>query len=223
MSAEKKQAPSVSRYYQAVRASGEEYGKASPSSEISDNDLIQGALDGDLDSFAGLMQRYERRAFWCAFHVLGEVEEARDVVQEAFLRVHRSLERFDFDRNFYTWLYRIVTNLSIDRLRKRKTEVTLTVDEERAGMVPDSSLLGSSAEEQMECRERSWKIRKVLDSLPTAFRTVLALRDLHGLSCREIGPILDLTYATVRWRLHKARRLFREAWERSEMEGGGSR
>jgi RNA polymerase sigma-70 factor (ECF subfamily) len=223
MSAEKKQAPSVSRYYQAMRASGEEYGKTSPPSDLGDNDLIQGSLDGDLDSFAGLMQRYERRAFWCAFHVLGEVEEARDVVQDAFLRVHRSLERFDFDRNFYTWLYRIVTNLSIDRLRKRKNEVTLTIDDERAAVVPDASVLGSSAEEQMEGREQSWRVRKVLDSLPAAFRTVLALRDLHGLSCREIGPILDLTYATVRWRLHKARRLFREAWERAELEGGEPR
>ncbi|HHI80873.1 MAG TPA: sigma-70 family RNA polymerase sigma factor [Planctomycetes bacterium] len=222
MSAEKKQAPSVSRFYQAMKASGEEYGKNSPSPDVGDNDLIQGALDGDLDSFAGLMQRYERRAFWCAFHVLGEVEEARDVVQDAFLRVHRSLERFDFDRNFYTWLYRIVTNLSIDRLRKRKNEVTLTIDDERAAVVPDPTVLGSTPEEQMVCRERSWKVRKVLDSLPAAFRTVMALRDLHGLSCREIGPILDLTYATVRWRLHKARRLFRDAWERAEMEGGES-
>ena len=66
----------------------------------------------------------------------------------------------------------------------------------------------------MEGKELRLSVRVVLDGMHPRFRTILALRDLHGISCREIGPILGLTYATVRWRLHKARQLFRERWER---------
>ncbi len=214
---ESNESPRLSRYAQAMRAMGEDYaGRPRPDPAIEDNTLIQRALDGEMEAFAGLMARYERKAFWVAFQVVGSIEEARDLVQEAFLRVHRSLDRFDFSRNFYTWLYRIVTNLAIDSLRKSRNEprqvsgegIDLPDEEERYRRT-------ASPEEQ----ERAARVRAVLDTLPPRFRTVLALRDLHGLSCREIGPILDLTYATVRWRLHKARQLFRLHWERSLPKG----
>lgn len=202
----------VSTYQQALQASGEDYGRrAQPAQDVLDTDLVQAALDGDFVAFESLVTRYERKAFWLAFHVLGQVEESRDVVQEAFVRVYKSLNRFDFAKNFYTWLYRIVTNLAIDSLRKNKHR-TLQLDD-----FGDSLEHGNPDEPQarLEGKELSQRVREVLDQMHPRFRTILALRDLHGISCREIAPILALTYATVRWRLHKARQLFRERWERA--------
>lgn len=205
----------VSTYQQALRASGEDYGRGEqPSAEVLDTDLVQSALRGDFGAFEDLVTRYERKAFWLAFHVLGQVEESRDVVQEAFVRVYKSLDRFDFAKNFYTWLYRIVTNLAIDSLRKNKHR-TLQLEDFGDSLEhehPDEPVA------RFEGKELAKRVREVLDQMHPRFRTILALRDLHGISCREIAPILGLTYATVRWRLHKARQVFRERWERDSTE-----
>ena len=175
----------------------------------SDADLVQQSLAGNEDAFADLVERYEGRAFWIAFHVLGGVEDARDVVQEAFVRVFRSLSRFDFSRNFYTWFYRIVMNLAIDSLRKRKTSRAAALDGFAGGLeAPEDE---AHPAERRETRELVWQ---VLEGMDAKFKAVLVLRDLHGMSCREIAPILNVTHATVRWRLHKGRKLFRERWER---------
>lgn len=215
-----------SNYFQACQASGSEFGRQpAPSPEVLDAQLIQEALDGDFEAFGGLVSRYERKAFWMAFHVLGQVEEARDVVQEAFIRVYRSLDRFDFSKNFYTWLYRIVTNLAIDSLRKMKSTKTVHVGglEEGAGL--PAQYLGNghghdaSPGRALESTELASDVRRILDGISPRFRTILALRDLHGISCRVMAPILGLTYATVRWRLHKARQIFRERWERESRQG----
>lgn len=174
-----------------------------------DSRLIERALAGDQQAFAELVARYQRKGFWIAYHTLGRVEEARDVVQEAFLRVYRSLDKFDFARNFYTWFYRIVMNLAIDALRKVKQSRAATVEDmaERFAAPDDEP----APLERTETRGLVWQ---VLDLLDDKFRSVLVLRDLQGLSCREIAPILKVTHATVRWRLHRGRKLFRERWER---------
>lgn len=175
-----------------------------------DADHVRRALDGDADAFASLVTRYQRRAFWIAYHVIGDLEEARDVAQESFLRVHRSLARFDFDRSFYTWFYRIVMNLAIDRLRKLKSARAARLDDV-AHALPGLGGDSSTASEHGETRSMVWT---VLDLLDAKFRAVLVLRDIHGLSCQEIAPILHVTHATVRWRLHRGRKLFKEQWER---------
>jgi RNA polymerase sigma-70 factor (ECF subfamily) len=187
--------------------------RAAPS-ETTDASLVDAALTGSFDAFEQLMRRYERKAFWIAFHVLGRVEESRDVVQEAFVRVYKSLDRFDFSKSFYTWLYRIVTNLAIDSLRRIRSEHTTELIEDDGLAGPDMAADGGPGQ-NLENDELRQTVRGVLDQIPPKFRTILALRDLHGIPCREIAPIVGLTYATVRWRLHKARQLFRESWERA--------
>lgn len=183
-----------------------------PSPEVADNDLIRRTLEGDFAAFEGLVARHERRAFWIAFQVLGNVEESRDAIQDAFVRVYRSLDRFDFARNFYTWFFRIVTNLAIDRRRKRKLAVAAQPEDTFQSLADDDAR--SQPDARLQERERAALVHRVLAGIPEMFRTVLVLRDLQGLSCREIAPITGLTYSTVRWRLHKARGLFRERWER---------
>jgi RNA polymerase sigma-70 factor (ECF subfamily) len=180
-----------------------------PANEVSDVELVQRVLAGDEEAFGGIVARYHRRAFWTAFHVVGRIEDARDVTQDAFVRVYRSLRRFDFSRNFYTWFYRIVMNLAIDALRKRRSARAASLEdiEARLQSVEDTM----RPVERQETRELVWS---VLNRLDGKFKSVLVLRDIHGLSCREIAPILRVTHATVRWRLHRGRQLFREQWDR---------
>ncbi len=179
---------------------------------IPDDEVIRRCLAGEKDLFRHLMERYEKRAFWVAFNLLGNTEEARDVLQDAFVRAYRSLDRFDYGRKFYTWFFRIVTNLAIDRLRRRGVAKSVPLGEEMEESIPS----GESPSLPLEREETRRKVRELLDTLPPKFKAVMVLRDIEGLSCKEIAPVLGTTYATVRWRLHKARQLFREKWERME-------
>ena len=157
------------------------------------------------------MARYQKRAFWIAFHVVGRVEDARDISQEAFVRLYRSLERYDYARSFYTWFYRIVMNLSIDQLRKHKSARASSLDDLVVPLADEREGEATAPLERAEENEHVWQ---VLDKLDSKFRAVLVMRDIHGLSCREIAPILKVTHATARWRLHRGRQMFRTHWDR---------
>ncbi|MBL8730580.1 MAG: sigma-70 family RNA polymerase sigma factor [Planctomycetes bacterium] len=182
---------------------------------VSDAELVRRTLAGQHDPFAALVARYQKRAFWIAFHVLGRAEDARDVTQEAFVRLFRSLGRYDFTRSFYTWFYRIVMNLAIDQLRKIRSSRACRLDDLLPGLCDDGQAVGSVPLEREEENARVWR---VLERLDAKFRAVLVLRDIHGISCREIAPILRVTHATARWRLHRGRQMFREHWERLDRE-----
>ncbi len=185
-----------------------------------DGEIIRACQAGDESAFASLVERYSGRAYWVAHGLLGDQDEARDIVQEAFLRVYRALDRFDFDQSFYTWLYRIVVNLAIDRLRKLSRSRSVSLDD-----VGEPA--GSSAEaapgRRMEAAETGVEVREVLARLPDKYRTVMVLRELNGLSCKEIAGIVRSSHATVRWRLHVARKYFRDEWERRKQRGRGGR
>lgn len=185
------------------------------SAAISDAELVRRTLAGQDDPFAALVARYQKRAFWIAFHVVGRVEDARDVAQESFVRLYRSLGRYDFTRSFYTWFYRIVMNLAIDCLRKLRSARAGNLDDVLGGLADEREAGDLPPLERQEQRGLVWAI---LERLDAKFRAVLVLRDIHGLSCREIAPILRITHATARWRLHRGRQAFREHWER---QGGG--
>jgi len=192
--------------------------EGSQRSDPADNELVQRTLEGDKDAFEGLVRRYEERAWWAAYHLLGDGEEARDIAQEAFLRAYRALARFDFGMSFYTWLYRIVVNLSIDALRKRSRMRPLAIEDIPGGLpAPPGE---EKPSDRIESRETAVRVRKVLEKLPEKYRTVMALRELDNLSCKEIAAIVRSTHATVRWRLHIARKMFKEHWERMERARG---
>ncbi len=179
--------------------------------EPTDASLIRRTLEGDTGAFEGIVRRYQDRAYWAAMHLLGDPEESRDVSQEAFLRAYRALSRFDFAMNFYTWLYRIVVNLSIDQLRKRSRLRPISLEDAPAGAAvqDDRHPPGSS----LETREEATRVREVLDRLPEKYRMVMVLRELESLTCKEIATIVSSTHSTVRWRLHVARKMFRRQWE----------
>lgn len=193
--------------------------RSAPSSELTperrvDNELIRASQRGEKDAFAELVKLYHSRAYWVAYGLLGDEEDARDVVQDAFIRVLGALERFDFAQSFYTWLYRIVVNLSIDRLRRRGKARAVALDDVAEPVAEVEGEVVPS--DRMESGETKREVHLVLEALPEKYKTVMVLREINGLSCKEIAKIVHCTHATVRWRLHVARRFFKDAWERRE-------
>ncbi len=178
--------------------------------------LLRRCQTGEERAFRELVERYQRRTCWIAHNLLNSYELAQDVSQEAFLRVFRHLGNFDLRKNFYTWLYQIVVNLCIDRLRKLAR--SRAVDLEELGGAADPGGGPVERGERVEIRAR---VHRTLDRLPPKYKAVLALRDIQGFSCEEIAEIVGCTNATVRWRLHRARRLFKSLWEGHVLEVGG--
>ncbi len=163
--------------------------------------------EGDSSAFKGLVEKYERRAFWIAYHMLGQAEDAQDVVQDAFLRAYRALGRFRLGQPFYTWFYQIVVHLAIDCLRKRK-EGARTV--EVAESLSDGA--GDPTERLLK-DESAARVQELLEQLEPRERAILVLRDIEGLSAKEIADVIGSNHATVRWWLFQARKEFRRVWE----------
>lgn len=186
--------------------------------DLTDEDLFTLTCEGEREAFRLLVERYEGRAIHTARSIVGSYETAREVAQEAFLKTYAAREKFDPKRAFRTWFFRILRNQAVDRLRRQQSgtpggsvELVGDWDGETAG-----------PEQVASKSERKVLVRRVLDALPAQFREVLALRDLEGLSCAEIGDRVGATAGTVRWRLHHARKLFRDHWERTlGKEDGG--
>lgn len=163
-----------------------------------ERELILRAKEGSRDAFRLLVERHMKGAYDIAHHFLGDHEDAQDVAQEAFVRVHRSLDSFRGDAEFGTWLYRIVTNLSMNRIRQRKSRARVEVRTvEAAGDLPD----GAGA--PIDRPDLAGHIEKALHELPTLQRAVVMLRHLNGLSTKEVSSILNCSEGTVKVHLHR--------------------
>ncbi len=192
-------------------------GQVTDHDQVADHEWVRRAQRGDQDAFGVLVRRHQARALRVARNLVADADEAQDVSQEAFLRIFRSLERFDFNHEFSTWLYRIVTNLAIDHLRRRRVarSTGTALDDDGPGFdIADDSVPAPSR--AMEANEMAVRVRACIASLAPHFQTVLVLRELEGLACTEIAGIVGATHVTVRWRLHRGRKLFQEEWERRE-------
>ncbi len=205
----------------AIQGEGERLASASqatPDPRIQDHASLRQALAGDERGFEELVKRYERRAWRVARNLVPSDEDAHDLVQEAFMRVFRSLERFDFSHAFSTWLYRIVTNLAIDLLRKRRVTHSTSGGDEEEG---DPDIIDEGVEDPsagLVREETASEVQLCLEALAPHFQSALVLRELEGLPCSEIAEIVGATHVTVRWRLHRGRKLFQEEWERRQNE-----
>jgi RNA polymerase sigma-70 factor (ECF subfamily) len=177
---------------------------------INDVDIIKRCQQGDEEAFSQLVKRYQEKVVWIAYQMIGNYEEARDISQEAFIRVYRSISQFNLMSNFYTWLYRIVVNLCIDHLRKQKP-INRALSFDDIGEISANSI---SADRILEQQELSQDVHNILQELPVPYRTILLLRDIEGFSCKEIGKIVGCNSNTVRWRLFRARQIFKELWEK---------
>lgn len=171
--------------------------------------LLRRAQAGDQDAFGEIVNRHWKRAFWTAYDVLYDQDRAQDVAQEAFVKVHRALQSYDLGRDFASWLYRIVLNLAIDHKRRLERDKTVLTD--KVEDLVDARRAVGEDEEKAATIER---VEKVLEGMPDEYRIPLTMKDIDGLSVEEVARILDLSYSTVRWRLHRARTMFRERWTR---------
>jgi RNA polymerase sigma-70 factor (ECF subfamily) len=170
--------------------------------------LARLAQAGDQAAFATLVQRYSGAVFNQAYRMLNDAHEAEDAVQEVFLRAFRRLASFDPERRLVTWLLAIGSNYCIDRLRRRR-HAWLTLDDV-AFWLPSGD---PSPERLALLDERRTAVQRALQRLSATYRGVTVLRYWHDLSYLEIAEALNLTEATVKTRLHRARKLIAEALE----------
>jgi RNA polymerase sigma-70 factor (ECF subfamily) len=185
---------------------------------VHDSDLIRAAQRGDRAAFESLVRQYDQAVLRLALHLTGSEPDARDIYQEAFLKAYRHIGNFRFECSFYTWIYRIVTNLCLDHLRKRQTrkedppvmtdssgqEVDLLdrVSDDRAGANPERDLMR---------RELGSKIAVALTRLTPRERMVFELKHYQGLRLRTIGEMLNTTEETAKNTLFRATQKLRIA------------
>lgn len=174
------------------------------------------ARNGDRRAFEELVELYKDRIYHLAYRMLGRVGDAEDVVQETFLRVYMNLDRYDENQKFSTWIYRIGTNLCIDRLRKRKPSYSLDAEMPDAEGTDWYSALPSdqdTPEEELVLSETQQQIREAIDTLPEKYKSVVVLRYLHDMSLQEIGDVLNMPVTTVKTRVHRGREYLRKKLE----------
>lgn len=176
---------------------------------LSDTEIIKKCQQGDLDSFDTLVSRYSERAYAVAFSVMGNSHDAGDMTQEAFIKVFRNISKFNFQSSFNTWLHRIVKNVCIDELRKRKKGTIISLDAsissedgEFTMQIPDESPGIQEILEKQESREFLWK---ALDELKENHRLVLVLADIKGYDYTEVADMIGIPVGTVKSRISRAR------------------
>ncbi len=179
-----------------------------------DEDLVRRALGGDEGAYRDLLEKYKRRAYGVALGIVGDPDEAQDVVQDAFVKAYYRLSDFRFGSNFYTWFYRLLVNQAIDRWRKTSRAPTVSFDEAWvSGETSEPGAVGypRTPEEMTENRELAEGLSRAVAALPEYHRTVILLREVEGLAYEEIARILDCSIGTVMSRLHYARAKLKEA------------
>ncbi len=177
-----------------------------------DRALIARAQQGDMSAFRCLVERHQRRAFAVALSMVHDEHDAREIVQEAFVRVFKGLATFAGDSSFFTWLYRITKNLCIDLLRRpgrKYVEVEDTREEVDEAQESDFPMLGridgSDPADAVRRREIGVRLEAALDALPSYHRTVILLREVEGLSYDEIAESMGVSKGTIMSRLFHAR------------------
>lgn len=176
--------------------------------------LLAQAREGDTQAFGELVRRYETKIFRLAQHITQNREDAEDVLQETFLKAYEHLDQFQGNSKFYTWVVRIAVNQALMKLRRRKTDKSVSLDE-TIDTGEDTIVREIAAwDEDPEQRFSREEIGQILDSaiqgLEPPYRSVFALRDIEGLSTEETAEALGLSVPAVKSRLLRARLQLRE-------------
>jgi len=178
--------------------------------EPTDGELVERARAGDREAVDVLLQRYQRRLLGVVVGMVRNPDDAREIIQETFVRVFRSLDSFKGDSSFYTWLYRIAMNLAIDHQRREGKRPSVEFDEGVAhteeSVGRGSAVIGTDPFDRVRSRELGQKIFEAIESLTPDHRAVILLREIDGLSYEEISEVLQCSMGTVMSRLHYARK-----------------
>lgn len=178
---------------------------------LNDEMLIEKIKLGDIDSFEQLLAKYETKVYTIAYRYAGNHNDASDLAQEALIRVYRAIGSFRGESSFLTWLYRVVTNVCKDEMRRRARQNSVSMDEmiERGKQpIPDKS--AESLEETVLRKEWQEEIQHVLNSLTHEHRTIIVMRDIQGYSYEEIATFLECSLGTVKSRLSRARNTLKD-------------
>lgn len=183
-----------------------------------DRELIKRVQAGEIEAFRRLVERHQRRAFAVAFSLVRDENDAKELVQDAFVRVFRGLGSFQGGSSFFTWLYRIITNLSIDHIRKPGSKVKdldesrIDIDEEQNTTFPFISRVdGADPIDVMRRREIAERLQAALDALPPYHRGVIVMREIDGLSYEEMAQAMGVSKGTIMSRLFHARQKLQRA------------
>jgi len=197
-----------------------------------DLELVRRAQKGDEAAFRQLVERHQRRAFAIALSLVRHEQDARDIVQDAFLRVHKSLPTFQGSSSFFTWLYRIVTNLAIDLVRRpgRNTD-ELEEDRHRSSSPggvdqPDpmwvARIDGADPVDVLRRKELADRMRRAIDALPSYHKAVILMREVEGMSYEEMAEAMQVSKGTIMSRLFHARQKLQKALADCYEEENGS-
>jgi len=175
-----------------------------------DAELVRLTLWGNTAAYNGLVQRYQRPVYNLAYRMLGNAEDAGDLVQETFLRAYGALASFRQDASFLTWLYKIASNLCIDQLRSRKSKSALSLNVElQEGREPAADARESSPEDRAVRGAVQDVVQRAIMNLPERYRVVVVMRHLQDMSVEEIARVLEMPTGTVKTHLFRAREMLR--------------
>lgn len=183
--------------------------KELPEHAESDVDLVRRAQKGDMDAYDELMCRHQGKIYGLLYNMTGNQQDAEDLVQEVFLKSYKVLKRFKGKSSFYTWIYRIAVNRTINFLKKRRNRSALSLHEMDGAVESDPAYLALSSRESpfrdTSLSELQEKLNAALQTLSEKHRTVVVLHDIQGVPHDEIGKVLGCSSGTVRSRLFYAR------------------
>jgi len=179
------------------------------SSLSDDRVLVAQAQSGDYGAFDTLMQRYQERVYATIYHMTSNHEDANDLTQEAFIKAYKALKSFKGDSSFFTWIYRIAVNKTINFLKGRKNKIHLSLNDLDFQAEHDPELVSFISDKtprrDMSLTELQEKLNEAMQKLSDTHRLVVTLHDVQGLSHEEISKIMDCNTGTVRSRLFYAR------------------
>ncbi|WP_186578127.1 RNA polymerase sigma factor SigW [Aquibacillus kalidii] len=176
-------------------------------------EMIKSVKKGDQSAYEDIVSFYQSKVYAICYRMIGNSHEAEDLAQEAFIRAYVNIHSFDEKKKFSTWLYRIATNLTIDRIRKKKPDFYLDAEVRGTdGLDMYSQLPAEQAlpEEEVESLEIQTVIQQEIMNLPAKYRSVIALRFVDELPLAEISEILDIPVGTVKTRIHRGREALRK-------------
>ncbi|MGZ4106332.1 MAG: RNA polymerase sigma factor SigW [Tumebacillaceae bacterium] len=187
--------------------------------ELLEHRIVKRAQKGDRLAFAELVELYKDKLYNLGYRMMGNPQEAEDVAQEAFMRAFANLAKYNNSHKFSTWIYRIATNLCIDKMRKKKADFSLDAElpgEDSGGdMYTRIAAPDRTPEEEVVRAETQEEVQRAIEALPENYRAAVILKYMHDLSLQEIADILEVPVSTVKTRIHRGREALRNGLKNS--------
>ncbi|MGC4379208.1 RNA polymerase sigma factor SigW [Fictibacillus sp. Mic-4] len=177
--------------------------------------LVSRVKEGDHEAFEGLVELFKDKIYRLCYRMVGNRHEAEDLAQETFVRAYTKINQYNGEYKFSTWLYRIATNLCIDRLRKKKPDFSLDAEvpgADGATLYSQVATVEPLPEEAVVEKEKHDQLQQEIIKLPEKYRTAILLKYVEDLSLEEIGKIMDLPVPTVKTRIHRGREALKKVF-----------